>query len=84
MNMSYCRFQNTLIDLRDCAQHLRSLDPADQMPNTIEERQARAALLRLGADMLAEVGITDTDDTHAIDAAIFELDREAVFDEEDD
>jgi hypothetical protein len=36
-NMSYCRFQNTLSDLRDCADALEDEDP-------ISEDEAKAAL----------------------------------------
>lgn len=40
-NMSYCRFRNTLADLRDCAEHLNeSLDLE-------EEEKARAKLIEL-------------------------------------
>lgn len=50
-NMSYCRWENTLHDLRDCADYLN--DPLDG-----SEARARAALLELAADMLEEVGVT--------------------------
>lgn len=38
-NMSYCRFQNTLQDLRDCFEHLQDDDLS------YEERQAREKLI---------------------------------------
>jgi hypothetical protein len=54
-NMAYCRFQNTLMDLMDCENHLYDDDLS------IEETQARVALIRLcrtiaedGQDILAE------------------------------
>ena len=50
-NMSYCRWENTLNDLRDCAEHVNdTLDGS--------EACARAALLELAADMLEDVGVT--------------------------
>jgi hypothetical protein len=39
--MSYCRFQNTLRDLRDCDEHLEDEDLS------AAEEQARAELIRL-------------------------------------
>ena len=45
-NMGYCRFQNTLMDLRDCARHL---DDEDLSP---EETDARYDLIKLMRDML--------------------------------
>ena len=38
-NMSYCRFQNTLADLRDCYDHLDDTDLSK------EEQRARERLL---------------------------------------
>lgn len=42
-NMSYCRFQNTLQDLKDCC------DALDEDPSRLsfEERRARWVILRL-------------------------------------
>ena len=40
-NMSYCRFQNTLSDLRDCRANLDDLDLSTY------EKEARAALIKL-------------------------------------
>ena len=42
-NMSYCRFENTLKDLRDCA---RALDAGDE-PETESERRAKRSLIKL-------------------------------------
>lgn len=39
MNMSHCRFQNTLMDLRDCQEAMDDRDLSD------EEREARAELI---------------------------------------
>lgn len=41
MNMSYCRFQNTLKDLRDCYNHLHDKDMSD------EEWKARQEIVEL-------------------------------------
>ncbi|RQP11932.1 MAG: hypothetical protein EAS51_04185 [Microbacteriaceae bacterium] len=56
-NMSYCRWENTLSDLQDCADHLHdgNLSPTEHV--------SRKRLLRLAADMLGEIGVTvDHDD----------------------
>lgn len=42
-NMSYCRFQNTLSDLRDCREHLD--DSIEKMSD--DEREARRILIRV-------------------------------------
>lgn len=43
MNMSYCRFENTLQDLRDCEEHLD-----EQVHNLSEDEQkAREKLVKL-------------------------------------
>ncbi len=84
MNMSYCRFANTATDLSDCVENLRSLDPEDQSPNAIEEREARARIIRLAADLLCEIGIDDPADSHGIDAAIECLDHEPAEVEDDE
>lgn len=41
MNMTYCRFQNTLEDLRDCQEHM---DDSELSP---EEMQARKELIEV-------------------------------------
>jgi hypothetical protein len=43
-NMSYCRFQNTLLDLKDCFDALCEGDTGDMSP---EEQGAMNALLNL-------------------------------------
>jgi len=40
-NMSYCRFENTLTDLRDC------FDNMDDEPESWSEKKARIALIKL-------------------------------------
>jgi len=40
-NMSYCRFHNTLLDLRDCEEHLWDEDLSE------DEERARARLIRI-------------------------------------
>jgi hypothetical protein len=40
-NMAHCRFQNTLLDLRDCYEHMDDDDLSD------EEKDARQELLEL-------------------------------------
>ncbi|ALH23686.1 hypothetical protein PaMx11_12 [Pseudomonas phage PaMx11] len=54
-NMSYCRFQNTLSDLKDCSYNLD-----DQLDSY--ESAARRALLRLAAEMLENIGVTIDED----------------------
>ena len=44
-NMSYCRFQNTLRDLRDCYDALADLDTLDALSS--EEKQAAHRLMKL-------------------------------------
>ena len=46
-NMSYCRFHNTLQDLRDCYEHL--VEPLSE-----SEEQARAELIKLCKWIAAE------------------------------
>lgn len=56
-NMSYCRWQNTLNDLRDCAAALE-----ERCSLSREERAAALATLELCATMLEELGLSlDTD-----------------------
>ncbi len=78
MNMSYCRFQNTYPDFQDCLENLRTLDPLDHSYNTMEERWARRNLIMAAAEMLAELGIEDVCDTHALMRCIEELNQEPI------
>lgn len=45
MNMSYCRFQNTRTDLRDCLRNFAN-------PESIEEAVARKRLVELCRDII--------------------------------
>ena len=50
-NMSYCRFQNTLSDLRDCSNNLGNASSPD-------EKKARKRMITLMVEMLESVGYT--------------------------
>ena len=45
MNMSYCRFQNTLIDLRDCRNALNDLDDQRELKLRRDARAERIGVL---------------------------------------
>ena len=49
-NMSYCRFQNTLQDLRDCYNHMES----DNLSR--EEFEARKRMIKLCMEIIDEYG----------------------------
>lgn len=49
MNMSYCRFRNTLEDLRDCYD---SIDDTEDL--SLEEEKARKRLIELCKQIAAE------------------------------
>lgn len=49
-NMGYCRFRNTLNDLRDCYD---AMDDDDLSP---EESSARKAIIRVCEDILSDYG----------------------------
>jgi len=55
MNMSYCRFQNTLQDLEDCAEHIN-----DNL--TGDEYHARRRLIELCREILDEVEDVEFDE----------------------
>jgi L-asparaginase II len=55
-NMSYCRFQNTLGDLRDCYEHM---DSGNEL--SPEEQKARERLIKLCVDIAADFGEQDDD-----------------------
>ncbi len=48
-NMSYCRFQNTLADLRDCHDHIYDDDLSE------DEERARKRLIKICCDIVDEV-----------------------------
>lgn len=50
MNMSYCRFQNTVRDLRDCADHMDELDEDSH----VWEISSRKELIKLCARIVEE------------------------------
>lgn len=54
-NMGYCRFQNTLSDLRDCLEHWD-----DELSEA--ESKARARLLRLCSQIGTDYEFDDSDD----------------------
>jgi hypothetical protein len=83
-NMSYCRFQNTANDLRDCVQNLRTLDPEDRSFNTDEERRARRDIIEMAAQLITELGIDDPADGWEVERAVDALDAEPLPDEPDD
>ena len=62
-NMSYCRWQNTLNDLRDCAASLEEREALSR-----EERRAALATLQLCATMLEDLGVALDTDRHPDDA----------------
>ena len=76
MNMSYCRFQNTATDFRDCLENLRSLEPEDRDHNTTNERRARRELILNAATLMQELGVDDVFDTHALLRLVDALDKE--------
>ena len=53
-NMSYCRFQNTLSDLRDCSNHIDDKVSED-------ESEARATLIRLAHSIIVPFLDEDVD-----------------------
>ena len=54
-NMSYCRFQNTLSDLRDCEDALDDMeDPQEELSR--EEFRAFQALIQICIDLAATYG----------------------------
>jgi hypothetical protein len=55
-NMGYCRFQNTLEDLRDCYEHIDK-----PVENNEEEEHARQRLIKL-CGKIAEATDEDEDD----------------------
>ena len=46
MNMSYCRFYNTLLDLKDCYYNIEDLEDMSD-----EEKRARKQLIELCCDI---------------------------------
>ena len=59
-NMSYCRFQNTLEDLQDCADNLM-----DKLSG--QEYRARLGLIYLCVNILGELGVDVNVDCEALE-----------------
>ena len=51
-NMSYCRFENTLADLRDCNEHMDE----DMEDRSDEEKQAKKNLIKLCKEITSNYG----------------------------
>ena len=49
-NMSYCRFQNTVQDFRDCYEVIQDLDARSYARMSEDERNALQRLLRLAVN----------------------------------
>ena len=54
-NMSYCRFQNTLGDLRDCYEAMEDMDLSE------DEEKAKARIIKLCQKIVADYGEQDDD-----------------------
>jgi hypothetical protein len=52
-NMSHCRFENTLRDLEDCANHISDNDLSES------EKKFRERLIELCKDIAEEIGDDD-------------------------
>lgn len=63
-NMSYCRFHNTLYDLRDCAESFRDDDLSP------EKHNSRRAMIIEMIDLLTDIGAEIDED--GIDSAYME------------
>lgn len=74
-NMSYCRFQNTLHDLKDCEAHL-----VDKLSD--EEKIARRRLILLCIQVLEGVDIEVEPSTKEITDRLDQLDVESDDNEE--
>ncbi len=71
-NMSYCRWENTLADLRDCANDLeeRLGDPGESPPLDSRELEAAISMFHLMREMLDSVDVEDWDDYEQVRAAL--------------
>jgi len=82
-NMSYCRFQNTSRDFRDCLENLRTLRSGDSMAvNDMEELAARRALIHDAALLLQEIGVDDIYDHYEVDNAVNALEAQEMVEED--
>lgn len=57
-NMSYCRFQNTVNDLKDCADHITE-DFENDEPLSREEFEARQTLVELCREIAGKFDYDD-------------------------
>lgn len=53
-NMSYCRFQNTRIDLRDCVDEMGNAEFLEDLDLSIEEKNAMNRMYQLCQDFITE------------------------------
>ena len=84
-NMSYCRFQNTSRDFRDCLENLRTLASGDSISqNGMEELAARRDLIQGAVLLLQELGINDIHDDIEVENAIDELDADQPIGNDED
>jgi hypothetical protein len=60
-NMSYCRFQNTLQDLRDCLDHM---DERLDLVSDSDEYRAKEKLIQLCHDIAKDFGDFDSEDEY--------------------
>lgn len=58
-NMSYCRFQNTVIDLNDCHDALQEMDGEDEDGLSADEARAKKRLLHLCKIIARDYGDED-------------------------
>ena len=81
-NASYCRFQNTLRDLRDCSE---ALDDEEHRGISIEEQDAVKKLISLCGEISAEYSDVHIDfDRDGDDELLDEEDEEDEEDEDGD
>jgi len=52
-NMSYCRFQNTSIDLQDCIYAMDTVDSVDDLDLSNDEQRAFDRMYQLCQDFVA-------------------------------
>lgn len=55
-NMSYCRFRNTLPDLKDCAEAMYEIADGHETLDNDEEKRARKAILRICVELAEAFG----------------------------
>ena len=70
-NMSYCRFENTLPDLRDCYENM------DDDDLSLRESKARLNLIKVCQDIAYDYGY-ETDEHDPTDQGAFEPDNSSI------